>query len=464
VAHATPWPMPDDDAPFMLWMTRFGGARWVAIMLALICAPTNLGAQQASPTLATSSETSAPLQQVEARFRAADNVVEFGDRRALGRFFLQWDRPEFTAPTIAHFGDSHVQLGWMIAPVRDRLQRAKGNGGRGMIFPYALAHTYSQEDYVSSFTGHWQTANSIQQPPKLSVGVSGFVGITKDPVASITIDFTKPLTRNATDIRLYANVADAPYQIRLDMGSRSQVQQIMPNPAVPMQTISFATAALAQRMTITIQRDDAVSKEQPGPASEASPAPAGSFALYGIDLRSQKGGLVYHNLGVGGANYIALLQQRLFAEQYRLIRPDLVILDWGTNDIIYKNIIPVDHAQKVVQTIQRIRAIDPQVSILLTSVQDMNYKGRNVSVAADYARLMRRIALEQDCLFFDWYLTSGGPDTMRLWEAAKLASKDNIHLNGRGYRKRGEALADAIEATLKALHDRPGLPTLRRSP
>jgi lysophospholipase L1-like esterase len=173
--------------------------------------------------------------------------------------------------------------------------------------------------------------------------------------------------------------------------------------------------------------------------------------------------VVYHNLGVGGANFNALLQQRFFVEHYKLLKPDLVILDWGTNDIIYKNAVAPDHARKVIRTIQRIRAVDPHVSILLTSVQDMNYRRRNVTAAAEYAKLMREIAREQNCLFFDWYRTSGGPDTMRLWWAAKLSSKDNIHLNGRGYRKRGEALADALFATLNALEVTPSLTSLVRA-
>ena len=68
---------------------------------------------------------------------------------------------------------------------------------------------------------------------------------------------------------------------------------------------------------------------------------------------------------------------------------------------------------------------------------------------------MRRLAREQHCLFYDWYRTSGGPDTIDLWLAAGFASKDRIHLNGRGYRKRGEALADALIRTIALVTTRP---------
>ena len=439
-----------------------------------------------------------PEEEVEARFQRADNFVEFYDRAALGRFFLNWANRSSEPPVIAHFGDSHVQLGWLVSPLRERFQRARGNGGRGMIFPYSIAKTYSQEDYRSSFTGVWRTANSIQQPPRLPVGVSGFVAVTNDASASFTIDFTKPQASGQQNVHLYVKVIDATYQVTLENGGALQTREIKPDPAAVVQTASFTLQTLAPHMVVTINRKDpAPAADSPNvPSNEATlrtpslsagqpnaiavgatagtvrdlsqnppvePAIPGQFEIYGIDLRTVSGGVVYHNLGVGGANFNALLQQRFFVEHYKLLKPDLVILDWGTNDIIYKNAVAPDHARKVIRTIQRIRAVDPHVSILLTSVQDMNYRRRNVTAAAEYAKVMREIAREQNCLFFDWYRTSGGPDTMRFWSAAKLSSKDNIHLNGRGYRKRGEALADALFATLNAIEVTPSLTSLVRA-
>jgi hypothetical protein len=58
-----------------------------------------------------------------------------------------------------------------------------------MVFPYSIAKTYSQNDFKSTFTGDWLTANSLHQPPRLPVGVSGFVARTAAVDASFTLNF-----------------------------------------------------------------------------------------------------------------------------------------------------------------------------------------------------------------------------------------------------------------------------------
>ncbi|MEJ0030839.1 MAG: hypothetical protein WDO15_10930 [Bacteroidota bacterium] len=46
----------------------------------------------------------------------------------------------------------------------------------------------------------------------------------------------------------------------------------------------------------------------------------------------QDHGLIYHQLGVGGAPYTAVLEQVMIDSQLPALQPDLIILDYGTND------------------------------------------------------------------------------------------------------------------------------------
>ena len=48
---------------------------------------------------------------------------------------------------VAHFGDSHIQPDHLTGYIRKELQNLNGDGGRGMIFPYSIAKTYSQADF-----------------------------------------------------------------------------------------------------------------------------------------------------------------------------------------------------------------------------------------------------------------------------------------------------------------------------
>lgn len=420
-----------------LWLVFCGTLTAIVSATALA----QLSAETASNPLANPAALE-PQAVVDSRMVLTDNVVEFYDRKALGRFLTQWNALGQPV-SVAHFGDSHVQSGWLVAPLRQRLQVARGDGGRGMVFPYAVAKTYSQEDFTSSFTGLWRTANSIQQPPLLGVGPAGFVAVTSDPAASFALHFKGFDAAQRQEVSLYYRASGDSYRVDLLAAGQDQSVVVPATADGRVHVLRFPQGVPIRELSVQVSRLNS--------APEAS-----DFELHGIDLRRSGAGLTYHNLGVGGAAYNALLQQKYFEDVYPAMKPDLVILDWGTNDLIYKNQVPADLASTVTGTIRRIRAVDPDVAILLTNVQDMTYRGRNVTAAAAFSAQMRQIAHEQNCLFFDWYRTSGGPGTIDLWLAAGLASKDRIHLNGRGYRKRGEALADALLRMIALASDSPG--------
>ncbi len=399
-----------------------------------------------------------PKAAVDGRMVVADNLVEFYNPKALGRFFARWNA-RGQQISVAHLGDSHVQLGWLVAPIRQRFQAARGDGGRGMVFPYAIAKTYSQEDFTSTFTGLWQSANSIQQPPRLGVSLSGFMATTSDPVAGFNMRFKGTDSYLPQQVSLYYRAIGDSYQIDLFAAGQRQSEVVVPSSDGRVHQIRFPVEVPTSELSVQVSKLNPVPLGAHLPATQVAIAPVqtASFEIHGLDLRKPGAGLTYHNLGVGGATYKALLQQKYFEDVYPFLKPDLMILDWGTNDIIYKNEVPADLADTVVRTIRRIRAIDPDVTILLTNVQDMAFRGQSINAAAALSKQMRRIAREQNCLFYDWYRTSGGPGTIDLWLAAGLASKDRIHLNGRGYRKRGEALADALINTVAAVTNRPNI-------
>ena len=63
-----------------------------------------------------------PRAAVDERMVLADNLVEFYHPKALGRFFAQWNARGHQI-SVVHLGDSHVQLGWLVAPIRQRRPR-----------------------------------------------------------------------------------------------------------------------------------------------------------------------------------------------------------------------------------------------------------------------------------------------------------------------------------------------------
>ena len=361
----------------------------------------------------------------------AANKIDFANSKTLGSLGQKWKRNNSTI-NIVHFGDSHIQPGWQVGPLRDTFQSIRGNAGRGMIFPYTIAKTYSQEDYSSRFTGQWKTANSIQQYPKIALGISGFVAKTRDPSTQVSFHFKKIISHDAINATLLFK-ADGDYRLTLNSGSQSQ--SINVSSQSNTQTVNFSLNNVGQEITLTIQAIN----------------PNSTFEFHGLNLTSpQNSGVVYHNLGVGGAAYSALIQQRLFEQQFPLLDADLVILDWGTNDVIYTNQIDENLETTIRQTIRKVRTLKPNAAILLTSVQEARYRGKNVTISEKYAQMVKRIAKDDGTLFYDWYTISGEHGSVANWHSLGFASKDGIHLNGKGYRIRAKLLGDAI---LKALEN-----------
>lgn len=358
---------------------------------------------------------------------AAANVVEYADPAAMSHFARRWAETDRQV-VIAHFGDSHVQKGYITEAARLALEARRGFGGRGMVFPYTIAKTYSQNDLTSTFTGTWRTGNSIQQPPRVPVGIAGFAAETSDPETSVTLTFTRPLDPGAKRVRVFYAVQGGPYALTFysvggGVGGSGR-ERAAAGPGVA----SFDLDSLADTMTLRISAD------QPG----------GSFTLLGISIENRPAtGVLYHNFGVGGAVYKALLQQTWFEPEIKAVKPDLVILDWGTNDLIYTP-APAGGFEQVVQaTIARVRRAVPNADILLLSTQDMTFRSRNIDGAALSASL-RRTAFANGCLYWDWYRISGGPHAAAKWRGDALLGSDGVHLTARGYRVKGGLLAAAL--------------------
>jgi LysM repeat protein len=341
--------------------------------------------------------------------------------------------------SIVHFGDSHVQPDIYTGELRKILQAERGQGGRGMIFPYSIAQTYSTLDYASYHTGNWRASKSIEYIPKLPLGISGVTVKTSDPSASFTIRFHNPMPSHYRKLKLFCTRSKDSYDMTVTSGGQSVFvpvdEPVEPN-APPF--IEIILPVIGNTITVHVQKKNDFESD---------------FEFQGMSLESATTeGLVLHCLGVGGSQFRSLLAEKLFDIQMAHVKPDLAILDFGTNDHIYNNALPPDMESVIVKSINRVRAAAPNCTILLTTTQDMNRRGINITSGRDYSALIRKVAKDQNCAYYDWYWVSGGPTRMNLWENYGLAQGDNIHLTVKGYTLKGELLGTAFKKTISKLH------------
>lgn len=376
--------------------------------------------------------------------------LQFYHPDAVRTFYQAWKSADTAKCVIVHMGDSHVQPDILPDELRKVLQDSLGAGGRGFVFPYSTAKTYSSSAYKSTHEGEWSYGKSFILPPKVKLGLVGMACRTADSSASFNLCFKEPFPADYSILRIYCKKDSAAYDFEVLCDSVAFPVSVTTSLQDPSPYIELHVPAIKKSLTLRLLKTSSSQN---------------FFECYGLEIQSPRNkGVVVHSAGVGGACFRGLLYQDLLEEQLACVQPDLVILDYGTNDYLYDDKIKSTLEAQILKSIEKVRSVSPEVSILLTSTQDMYRRGRNLKSGVLFSDFMRRIAKQNNCLFFDWYWISGGPKSMKLWENAGLAQPDMIHLGGKGARLKGDLLALAMTRTIEWLNENPGADSLVLAP
>ena len=86
----------------------------------------------------------------------------------LSRLKRQFDAVDSNKLVILHYGGSHIQAENPTTIARNRFHERFGSGGRGLLFNYGAANTYSSINYSSTYTGKWSYNKSYQGKKELN--------------------------------------------------------------------------------------------------------------------------------------------------------------------------------------------------------------------------------------------------------------------------------------------------------
>ena len=370
--------------------------------------------------------------------------INFYDLETAKKFKNKFQTLDKDKLVIFHFGGSHVQPEILTSETRDNFSKLFITGGRGMIFPYSVAKTYSSINYSVVHTGEWKYGKSFQFPPKIPLGVCGMAVETNENNASIQFNFKKTLEKNDYKLLFLTEIDSL----------TSSFQVIIDSTKFEFNKIDFIKNGLKHYVQInylgTINHIKIIICD----STELSK----NFRFYGIDVElNQPNGIIYHSLGVGAAPFKSVLNISKLEEHAALLRPDIVLLDFGTNDILYKNAIADDLIEQIETKILKFRKINPDITIILTSTQDLVYKKKSITAAIMFRNILDSIAKNKKCMFWNWYDLSGGKGTISKWYSLGYAQKDNIHLTMIGYKLKGKLLFESFINTLNKINENPEL-------
>ena len=373
------------------------------------------------------------------------NFIQFQDATLFQQMVTGLTSAQSNGYSVVHFGDSHIQAEGPTSVARKNLQALYGDAGRGMMFAYSAANSYSSILYGTSHTGNWTYAKSFQSAPKLPIGVSGMTVRTDEKNASLIFNLKQP-NSSYQKLRVFIKKDTSSFDFKIVTAEDQISIKIKDHVSSNLPYIDIPITGNQSKITIQLVQN---SPNQ------------NFFEFYGMSLEtSQNKGLIYHSVGVGASQYGSLLLEELLDEQLPSLNPNLIILDFGTNNYLYDNQVKPELGPQIEKIINNLRSIAPKATILLTSTQDLYYKSKHVTSGIVFRNLIDSLAKKNHCLFWDWYAVSGGKKSLVKWRDAGYAQTDLVHLTTKGYELKGQLLFEAIKNSMDSLVKKPTLQSL----
>jgi lysophospholipase L1-like esterase len=359
------------------------------------------------------------VEEVEPPLRSlVDRIAPMLDdaNGGLDRFYAAlWrtERKEAGAVTrVTHYGDSPTTADLITGDIRAQLQARFGDAGHGFTL-VAKPWAWYQHRGVDLSGAGWQIVPATR--PGIKDGFFGLGGVS------------------------FSAAASARTRIHLDDPGQSRFELYY------LQQPDGGTVTVTTQETTVAEIPTAGAAKSPGfaeftvadGASDLELRTEGQVRLFGLTAEKLGPGVVYDSLGLNGATITVLshtLNQQHWVAELRQRNPDLVVLNYGTNEADFAEFIDKHYESELREAIRRVRAALPGASVLVMSPMDRGYLAGSgdIETMATIPRIVatqRRVAQETGCGFFNTFAAMGGAGTMARWYASqpRLVSADFIH-------------------------------------
>ncbi len=390
-----------------------------------------------SPQPATNS-SAAQQSNVVVPAEARPGEIEDPSGQAMDHFFTALRKTENGTGRviISHYGDSPITGDGITSTVRRRLQLRFGDAGHGFVLTARPWGWYNHIGVKHDASGWESDPMFISRGDHLfGFGGASFTTNAAGAVATFSTADEGEVGRTASSFDLYflAQPGGGDFDVAVDGAQSSRVATR--SDAVRSGFHQVTAAAGAHTLTIRTVGN-------------------GEVRMFGVALENGSRGVQYDSLGDNGA-FVGLLADDMneshWTEQLRHRQPDLIILNYGTNESEYEN-WPMDKYERdTKEVIRRIRAALPEASILFVSPMDRGIRGKGGAIITrptipKLVAAQRRFAAENGCAFFDTFTAMGGAGTVAKWREARprLMGGDFTHPTWEGSEIVGSLIHDAI--------------------
>jgi len=363
--------------------------------------------------------------------------------RNLAPFFAALERlsvpGEDRVVRVMHFGDSHTAADYWTGRIRRRLQARFGDGGPGLILPARPWRGYHHE-------GVWQLEGLAWPGTSLRArSGDGLVGCTGGALL--------PPREGAFRIRAVFGeyrvqlLGDALPEVRI-----VPVEDSLALPPIQGPRLKDPSAYAFEKPLGNLPALRILGRSEPSPGGlrELSITFPAECRFLGLDLRSGHAGIIYDELGLNGAELLDLerwqpeLRRALLGE----LRPDLLVLAYGTNDLGRPDLDPQDYVARAGALLAALKRESGAAVLVVGPLDRIGTRRRQIPAlktgAERIVRCLREAAQASGCAFWDARGAMGGAGSIAAWRRLGLAQPDLVHLTGPGYARLGNRLADAL--------------------
>ena len=333
---------------------------------------------------------------------------------------------------IIHYGDSPTTADLITADARALLQHEFGDGGVGFVL-MARPWAWYNHRGIDMSGSNWKI--DVGGNSTIKDGLNGLGAVSFRGAPGAVSHWKVKTAHRSVEIAYLVEPQGGVFEVEADgnpIGTGSSTVAPGEHPFTP----GYATFDIP-----------------PGTAEIGLKVTSGSVRFYGADFRKGPG-VVYSSLGINGANVTLLsnaFNEAHWAAQLRHYKPDLIIVNYGTNESGFPNFVDSTWGHEMRKTVARLQRAVPEASILLMSPMDRGAKGVNGEIAtiSTMPRLVAtesKIAADTGVAFFDTFEAMGGSGTMGRWYTSepRLVGSDYIHPMPAGARIVGELLFSAL--------------------
>jgi lysophospholipase L1-like esterase len=349
---------------------------------------------------------------------------------------------------ILQIGDSHSAGDSISGAWRDILQSRYGYGGRGVMpagkpfigfLPHGVHVEQSDGWRVEGIFGKGLAPSD----DRAVFGVSGFRLTALRDGASISITAEPKAAFNRLVVCAVTGPGAGGYVVNL-------------GPVVTRVSLAGPTGAACNTFLAPVRQDAATLTTQGGPVTLLSWA---SF--------TGASGVVVSNLGVVGAQlrHFERTNDRAVAEELRAYAPDLIVLEFGTNEGFVEHFDPVDYEYVLRAAIVRLRRLSQAAPILVLGAPDANTDRPDLAhnagsyggyasgawfpppALAEIRAIQKRVALSEGAAYWDWGQRMGGPGTADRWANMDppRMRRDRVHYTSAGGAEIARLLQDDLD-------------------